>query len=494
MVFPCQKQFRHRMAKAVDALLYVADDEQIAFVLRQRLEDRVLRLVRVLVLVHHDVVEACGHLSGDRRPLHRHGVDQQIDRPVLEVGIVGKAAFLFERRVVLAEERHGAEDLLCQLPEQFDVVQAHGLALGIDAPELVHRLAKDAARRGRRNLQRVVRAAARGAEAPADKGAERLADRVPALCVRRGSQPLQESDIARIQRGVGRHELFIGRHTGKSPVVQALHIGDGVRGVAADDPAPHRGRRVGKVGIIAQLFFHPALGEGMRTDKVIERQDMILQPRVVLCRSEGLHDAVKAAVPLGIHHVEGQAHGVGRKHAQLAVVADAEVAVDIQQIKVLPREGRAEGIHRRDMRLGHQALLTQQIGVVRLRAHQRGDRLRQAFAQLCGRGAGIGHHQQAVGVHAKRGVGIGQEADAPLHQHGGLARSGGGRDDHRAAAGGDGVQLVFSPLPAHPRSPPPSAHGKFRPCSAFPRRGRDRPRRADRRRCSGSTDSRRTRP
>ena len=70
-----------------------------------------------------------------------------------------------------------------------------------------------------------------------------------------------------------------------------------------------------------------------------------------------------------------------------------------------------------------------------------------ALAELGSGGAGEGDDQHPL----KRGrcVRIGQHTDDALGQHGRLARSGGGRDQERLAAGLNGRALLGSPVACH---------------------------------------------
>ena len=74
---------RVRKAEAVDALLDIADHEQIALVFRERTEDRVLHGVRVLILVHRDL----GVLRGQRfrQRGRRAAVIQKAHRKMLQI-------------------------------------------------------------------------------------------------------------------------------------------------------------------------------------------------------------------------------------------------------------------------------------------------------------------------------------------------------------------------------------------------------------------------
>ena len=91
-----QKDGRVGQTEAVDALLDVADHEQVALVLRKGAENRVLHGVRILILVHRDF----GVLRGQRfREGGRRSVRiQQPHREMLQVVEIRRVSRTFRRR------------------------------------------------------------------------------------------------------------------------------------------------------------------------------------------------------------------------------------------------------------------------------------------------------------------------------------------------------------------------------------------------------------
>ena len=101
-VTPPQKQLRHRLPEAVDALLDVADHKEVLLLPRQGGKQRILRGVGVLIFVHHDLVILRRQLLRQRR--RRHGAvllrrDEKRQRQMLEVGKIQQVALpLFLRK------------------------------------------------------------------------------------------------------------------------------------------------------------------------------------------------------------------------------------------------------------------------------------------------------------------------------------------------------------------------------------------------------------
>ncbi len=87
----------------VDRLVRVAGDGQVRVVDRQRPHDRVLRQIRVLVLVDHDVPESGVELATDLRvfPEQHRDVQQQ----VVEVDRVGRQQLLAIHRIDAGGDR-----------------------------------------------------------------------------------------------------------------------------------------------------------------------------------------------------------------------------------------------------------------------------------------------------------------------------------------------------------------------------------------------------
>ena len=190
----------------------------------------------------------------------------------------------------------------------------------------------------------------------------------------------------------------------------------------------------------------------MGAQKIVQAADVILQPAVTASRGEGLYQTMELRVLLLIQQIKREAHRVGAHHTQLTRVGNADIAVDVEQEEILLAQRHAERVHRRDMRFAEQGLLTDQKGIGGIPANAVGQRVPEPALELGGSLAGIGHDQQSVGVNAV--FGIGDQADHTLDQYGGLARSGGSRNNHGTAPRGDRVELMLCPVTCH-RDPPP---------------------------------------
>ena len=114
-----------RAAPAVDGLIVVSHDAEVAALVGEELDHHILGVVGVLILVHHDIAEALAIALQHRRMIRQQleGLDKQI---VKVQGVVGlQAGFILQEDIV----DHLAAIVLFGLPEPF--IRAHELVLRI---------------------------------------------------------------------------------------------------------------------------------------------------------------------------------------------------------------------------------------------------------------------------------------------------------------------------------------------------------------------------
>ena len=114
-----------RTAPAVNGLVVITDDAQVAALIGEQLDHHVLGIVGVLILVHHDVTEALAVAVQHRRMIRQQF--QRLDQQIIEVqGIVGlQAGLVLQEHVV----DHLAAVVLLRLPEPL--VRTHEFVLRI---------------------------------------------------------------------------------------------------------------------------------------------------------------------------------------------------------------------------------------------------------------------------------------------------------------------------------------------------------------------------
>ena len=90
-VASCEEDLGHRLAKAVDALLHVADHEKIAFIPREGGEYHILRLVDILIFVNEYLGVILRESGGERSSLISVGglAHKQLQCEMQRVGEIG---------------------------------------------------------------------------------------------------------------------------------------------------------------------------------------------------------------------------------------------------------------------------------------------------------------------------------------------------------------------------------------------------------------------
>ena len=112
-------------------------------------------------------------------------------------------------------------------------------------------------------------------------------------------------------------------------------------------------------------------------------------------------------------------------------------------MEILPQQVGAEAVDGAEIRPGKQKLLPLQAAIFRVPGNQLGQLGGKPLLHFRGGSFGKGDHQQPV--HVEGMVGIGDQTDDPLHQHGGFSAAGGGRHQHGAAPGLDALPLFRCP-------------------------------------------------
>ena len=204
-------------------------------------------------------------------------------------------------------------------------------------------------------------------------------------------------------------------------------------GVGQQQPAPHRLPRVRRPGQVegGKLFPQPGGGVGVGLDLAVDVQSDLHQPAVVPPGGQGVHQQCEIRVlPDGlIPPFQQVVHGPESQHPRLPLVAEAEVRLQVQQVAALPQELGAEGVDGGNLGLVDQGGLPPQMAVAGLFRQPGGQLVHDAPAQLGGGGLGVGDDQKAVDVQPLV-LHPGQE---PLHQHPGLAGTGGSGHQQAAA-------------------------------------------------------------
>ena len=124
----------------------------------------------------------------------------------------------------------------------------------------------------------------------------------------------------------------------------------------------------------------------------------------------------------------GRAQGPAAEQFRLVLIQHPEVCrqavgpLALQQVDVLPQQGRAEGVHGLDVRPVHPVELLLEVVVLRLSGQPLPQLLGNAAPELRRRGPGIGDDEEVVQV----AVLLRDISEQPLYQHPCLAGAGGG--------------------------------------------------------------------
>ena len=267
-----QENLRHGLPEAVDALLDIPHKEQVRFFPRHRAENHVLRLVGILVLVHHDLIKPRGQLlrlRGADSPLRRVA-DKKLQRPVLQIAKIGGAAFLLQAVERLAKADRHLEELGHQRGQARNVRRTFQLALLKQAGQLFHR-GLDLFAGGRQLIfQRVVPIAAQGLQLLIGKIPARKGKPIPILLCDARLQVQQTGQVRRIRIVIGLFDRLILPHQGQCVLCQGDSVRHRVRRIA-ERRLPPDGLGCGNLlPIEGGLFAQPPLRERVGTHKFIE--------------------------------------------------------------------------------------------------------------------------------------------------------------------------------------------------------------------------------
>ena len=437
--------------EAVDRLLDVADEKEVAAAARHGTEDEILHLRHVLIFVDHDLRVAPRELVcklGRRAVLVR----EQLRRHVLEVGEVHETAPpLFGgigraeverqrqqrlhgrgRRVQVGKRLRGGDiDLFLQRLDGF----FRRVALRLDAVAHVRigRLARAAEPWERHVLQRChgsVPALITGAHDGAQTGG-----RGPKARTVDAVEPLH----------------VVRRHDAQLLVEHARPVRRALAHAREQRPAPRRGARVGHAVEREQLHLlcGPLLGPRVALHLVVEREHQLAQTRIVAPVADRVGQQPKASV--GIYAGVGALERVlQRRCAQGGAalgIGDLKVRCEGDGCAVGAQEVCAEAVDRANLGAGTQRGLPPQAAVFGVGGNARIDPVEDAAAQL-GRGcARVGDDEEAVDVgRIFRVREVGHEA---LGEHAGLAAARCRGHEHGAAARVDrsalfGCEVQFS--------------------------------------------------
>ena len=431
-----EKDRRIGETKAVDRLLDVADEKEVAALARHGAEDEILHLRHVLIFIDHDLGVPPRELA---RKLRRRAVvvREQLRGHVLEIGEVHKAAPpLFGgvgraevqrqrqqrlhgrgRRVQVGERLRGGDvDLFLQRLDGF----FRRVALRLDAVAHVRigRLARAAEPRERHVLQRC-----HGSVPALITGAHDGAQSVCRLCKACGVNGAEPRHVVR-------------RHQPKLCIEHAAPVRRALAHARQQRLTPRRGARVGHAVEREQLHLlcGPLRGPRVALHLVIEREHQLAQTRIVAPVADRVGQQPKAGV--GIHAGVGALERVlQRRCAQgdaALGVGDLKVRRERKGCAVGAQEVGAEAVDRADLGVGAQRGLPPQAAVFGVGGNARIDPVEDAAAQL-GRGrARVGDDEEAIDV--DRVFRVREVGHEPLGEHAGLAAARCRGHEHGAAA------------------------------------------------------------
>ncbi len=443
-----EEEFRHGLAEAVDALLDVADHEEV--VLREGGEDGVLQLVGVLVLVDEDLLELLPQVLCQLFPFKSLGggvFHQEFERHEFGVGKVEGVFFAFEFGVDLVEP----EDRVHQfLREGFEDAAVNGR---------IFRRREGVSRK--LFLQFAFRELRFGLFAELQYGRgfslrERRLFQLGNVEVRDGFRKgapvlvfhecLQFFDLSNVPFDACR----------RPGIVEVGLCLLGIQNTEDAGPAPGPAvegfqsgslqEPVGSGRVIKErkAGFQPVPRGGIGPGVGVEPPDVLLNGGVVPAGGQEFHEAGEGGVLCGIELFQDPVHGVLLQDFLFGLVQHAEVRGNAEVLEVLPHEVAAEGVYGADVRGGEEHLLVLQVLVVRVFQQPIGDGFGEPVAHFGGGGPGEGDDEEFVGIAGV--VRVQEPADAPLDKNSGLARAGGRADNEGAAPGVDSLLLVRGPL------------------------------------------------
>ena len=354
-------------AEAVDRLLDVADEKEVAALARHGAENEVLHLRHVLIFIDHDLGIAPRELA---RQLRRRAVvvREQLRGHVLEIGEVHKAAPpLFGgvgraevqrqrqqcphgrgRRVQVGERLRGGDvDLLLQRLD--GLFRRVALRLDAVAHVRVRRLARAAEARKRHVLQR------RHGSIPAPVAGVRER----AQTVGRGRKAVAV-DVHKPLHVLVRHDVEL-RLKHAAPVLRTLAH------ACQQRPAPRRGAGVGHAVEREQvhLLRGPLLGPRVALHLVVEREHELAQARIVAPAADRVGQQAEGRVGVDVH-ISALERVFERRRAQGGAalgIGDLKVRCEGEGCAVGAQEVGAEAVDRADLGAGAQRDLPPQAAV-----------------------------------------------------------------------------------------------------------------------------------
>ena len=452
---------KHRgvcLTEAVNALLQVPHQKQLAAVPRQAAIQRILQTVGILVFIHHHGPVAPGNLSRQRSgavsiPQQLQGQMLQvceIQQLVLPAGLPEAAVKLRHRIGQCPHQRGGG------LPV-FLILLPGGQAAAL---QILHYLGgvipgrhhpffpiKGRARLRVLFLRRFGPCKAHPGLFPAVQCRQRL---VPAQGVKQGHHVGQRAPLLGQRRAIG----LLHRVKALLLGLSAECLGVGQRFIRLPQ-LPHGPPRLrpAHLGLLQRSVVLPGGAVGLQlggvvrqgAQKIIHTADGLRRLLIRPASAEKVRKAAEVLLPVG--RLQRVGHGLFPQRKQAALIAGGKIRRNVQRAELLAQQFDAEGVDGADVRPAQHHLLA--AHPVQLRAARRG--LGQPGVQLFGqprpklgrRRVGKGHNQQLLGGH--RVVFLAHQAHRPLGQHGGFAAAGRRAQQQRPAPVGDGRLLGRGP-------------------------------------------------
>ena len=475
-----QKDTGVRQSELVDGLLDIADHEAVAPVAGEGPEDGVLNLVGVLVLVHHDLLEAAAQFGGGRRgdPLALNiPSPQQIQHQMFKV-----------RKVHAAAASLGLVEGFAEPAHQIDEAPAGGAGLAQIRQDLTRIVSKP--------HQPLFDALLAGFPAGLDallghgvegfgKGQAAIVHRpvicqlVPVLAVPEAPQVHQGNFqiLDRFAAGI----LGVGHfHIALHGLDAQVEIGEKfIHQIAAPD---------GLGGVVhflhlavGQAFAQPLLRVGMAHGAVIDFQHDIRNHPVITAQALGVHEGPEVGIFMGfgVGLVQQVFEHLLPDLSALVFIRHPKIAAEIHLLGVFPDHIGAEAVDRGDLRQEQTLHLALEVTVARVLRNGLRQPGGDLAPKLCCGGLGVCNDEEII----QMGTRILQILHQPLHQDLGLA--GARRSGHQqiSAPVGAGNILLLSQrhvhsssrsLPRSPRHPLPPGSGVPPPQSRGTRRQRGR--------------------
>ena len=407
----------------------------------QSAENFLLDIVGILIFVHQDLPELCPQFADDLF------IFQQFEGVVLQVAEVQQAPAQLFLRKPLGKRAHQAAHRLCHgghdpafRPDGGSGLKEIILPQGGDALQKPFPAALDPFQKGF-----VLVPASR--QAALIKGLQAGIGPIPAF-VHSGPKLTAKGLVFRQQRAILRPDL---RHSFRQ-AGGLIKVPQGVvqptRCLLPDAVQPLQALRVRQAQHRQQ--FQQLFRVGMAAEFFMHIQYRLGQHPVGPAVGERVAQGGKPRLPLPVSLLQGVVQRLLQQQGALGLVGQAEVRLHAAQGKVLPDEALAKGVNRLDAGCAQQAQLPPQMDIVRLFRQTAAQLVADPLAHLPRRRVGKGHHQQLVHTAGVRG--IGEQAQHPPDQHGGLAGAGGGGHDQASIPAIHRQLLLLGQFDAHVRT------------------------------------------